>query len=131
MAIGVKKVRRSARERRKFRIRKHISGTAERPRLTVFKSSKYTYAQIVSDVSGETLVSASSREVDVVKVAQTAEAGAKSSKSIAAAFALGKVLAQRATEKKLSSVVFDRNGFLYHGRIKAVADGAREAGLNF
>ena len=137
MAIGVKKVRATPRQRRKIRIRKIVSGTVERPRLSVFKSSKYTYAQIISDVDGSTLVAASSKEADVAKAAQelnTAEEGqarSKSSKSITAAFALGKVLAKRASDKNVSSVVFDRNGFLYHGRIKAVADGARDGGLKF
>lgn len=133
MAVGVKKVRRTARERRKIRIRKIVSGTAERPRLTVFKSNKFTYAQIISDTSGQTLVSASSRDADVVSAAQSAatEGRSKSSKSITSAYALGKVLAQKASAKNVKAVVFDRNGFLYHGRIKAIADGAREGGLNF
>lgn len=139
MAIGVKKVRVTPRQRRKTRIRKIISGTMERPRLSVFKSCKYSYAQIISDVDGKTLVAVSSKEAEVIKLAQEATAGensdspasSKSSKSVATAFALGKVLAQRAGAKNLSAVVFDRNGFLYHGRIKAIADGAREGGLKF
>ena len=139
MAIGVKKVRVTPRQRRKVRIRKIVSGTVERPRLSVFKSSKYSYAQIISDVDGSTIVSASSKEAEVIKAAQEvkiassedAPARSKSSKSVSAAFALGQVLAKRAMDKKLSSVVFDRNGFLYHGRIKAIADGAREGGLKF
>ena len=134
MAVGVKKVRVTARQRRKVRIRKVISGTAERPRLSVFKSNKFTYAQIISDVTGETLVSATSRDADVLKEAKEVKSEGKtatSSKSVSSAFALGKILAKRATEKNVSSVVFDRNGFLYHGRIKAIADGAREAGLKF
>lgn len=133
MAIGVKKVRVTARQRRKVRIRKIISGTVERPRLSVFKSSKCTYAQIISDVDGKTIASVSSREADVIKAIQDKgeETKTKSSKSVTAAFALGIVLAKRASEKQVTTVVFDRNGFLYHGRIKAVADGAREGGLKF
>lgn len=133
MAIGVKKVRVTARQRRKIRIRKIITGTVARPRLSVFKSSKHTYAQIISDVDGQTLATVSSSDAEVTKAVQESgvEAKTKSSKSVATAFALGKILAKRAADKKITSVVFDRNGFLYHGRVKAVADGAREGGLNF
>jgi large subunit ribosomal protein L18 len=141
MAIGSKKVKRTARDRRKFRIRKALASNVDRLRLSVFRSSKFTYAQIISDVEGKTLLSACTKDADViaegVAVAKNAEASeeaankASSTKSVATAFALGKVLAKKALDKQLSSVVFDRNGFLYHGRIKAVAEGAREGGLKF
>jgi large subunit ribosomal protein L18 len=108
-----------ARMTKKVRIRKKFKGTEERPRLCVFKSLKNIYAQIVDDVTGTTLVSASSL-VDVKD---------KSGKD--AAFEVGKLVASKAKGKKIEKVVFDRSGYLYHGRVKAVADGARDGGLNF
>ncbi|MBI5552945.1 MAG: 50S ribosomal protein L18 [Desulfobacterales bacterium] len=113
-----------ARAKRKTRIRKKISGTPERPRLTVFRSARHVYAQIVDDRAGSTLVTASSVEGSFKEQPKFA------SKVAAAAF-IGKLVAQRALEKGIKKVVFDRNGFLYHGRVKAVSDGAREAGLDF
>lgn len=106
-------------ERRKRRVRKAISGTAERPRLTVFRSIKHIYAQAVDDETGATLAAASS-------VALKVPGG-----SIEGAKAVGKALAESAKEKGIQRVCFDRNGRLYHGRIKALADAAREAGLEF
>lgn len=103
----------------KRRVRGKISGSAELPRLTVYKSNKEIYAQLVDDVTGKTLASASSRALDVT--------GSKSDISVA----VGKAIAEKAKEAGISAVVFDRNGFVYHGRIKALADGAREAGLKF
>lgn len=110
--------------KRKVRIRKKISGTSERPRLTVFRSARHVYAQIVDDSAGVTLVAASSVE-DVFREQS------KFDSKVAAANFVGKTVAQRALEKGIKKVVFDRNGFLYHGRIKAISDGAREAGLDF
>lgn len=136
MAIKPKKEKISARLRRKYRIRKRLSGTAERPRLSVYRSGKFTYAQVISDLTGETLASASTRDKDVLDAVgkidkEGVHSEASSSKSVVAAKALGLVVAQKAKEKSIESIVFDRNGYLYHGRIKAVADGAREGGLQF
>ena len=110
--------------RRKRSIRKKINGTAARPRLSVFRSSAHMYAQVIDDVSGATLVSASTLCADI-------RGGAEGKKKTELATEVGKLLASRCLEKNIESVVFDRNGFIYHGRIKAVADGAREAGLKF
>jgi len=103
------------------RIRRKLSGTAERPRLAVFRSVSHIYAQVIDDVKGETLVSASS--VD--------KGGKTSGGNVAAAKNIGKLVADRAKEKGIKSVVFDRGGYRYHGRVKALADAAREAGLEF
>ena len=136
MAIKSKKISRTPRERTKFRTRRRMQGTDERPRLSVFKSSKYTYAQIISDLQGRTLAAASTMEKEVqdaiakLKGEETGDRS-KSTKSVSAARALGIVIAERAKGKKITKVVYDRNGFLYHGRIKAVSDGAREGGLEF
>ena len=113
-----------ARAKRKTRIRKKISGTPERPRLTVFRSARHVYAQIIDDRVGSTLVTASSVEGAFKEQPKFAS-------KVAAATFIGKLVAKRALEKGIKKVVFDRNGFLYHGRIKAVSDGAREAGLDF
>lgn len=110
--------------KRKKRIRKNIVSTIDRPRLTVFRSSKHIYGQIVDDTTGTTIVAACSNE-KTVKDQPTFE------NKIAKAVYTGKLLAQRAIDKGVKKVVFDRNGFLYHGRIKALSDGAREAGLDF
>lgn len=117
-------LKKQARLKRKKRIRKKILGTQERPRLSVFRSARQIYAQIIDDTNGRTLVSASSLEKKV-KEQPTFE------NKIAAANFIGKLVAERAIEKGLKSVVFDRNGFLYHGRVQAVSKGAREAGLEF
>ena len=111
-----------ARLRRHARVRKNISGTAERPRLNVFRSSKHIYAQIIDDVAGTTLVSASSLEK-----AFTENYGGNCD----AAKAVGKLVAEKALEKGIKAVVFDRGGYIYHGRVAALAEGAREAGLEF
>lgn len=110
--------------KRKKRIRKSITSTKERPRLSVFRSARHIYGQIIDDTTGTTIVAASSNE----KAVQ--EQPAFESKVAKAVFT-GKLLAQRAMDKGVKKVVFDRNGFLYHGRIKALSDGAREAGLDF
>jgi len=117
-----KNVKVAARARRKISIRKRVHGTAERPRFSVFRSCKHIYAQLVDDTTGKTLVAASSLEKDV---------RAKKLKKSEKAKLIGELMAERCKEKQIQTVVFDRNGFLYHGRIKAVADGAREKGLKF
>ena len=108
---------------RKLRIRKRIRGSEQRPRLSVFRSSSHIYAQIIDDSRGLTLVAASSREDLGARV----EGAGK----IAVSAAVGKVLAERAKEKGVARVCFDRGGYLYHGRVKALADGARAGGLEF
>jgi len=122
--MGTVQSKKNLRIKRKVRIRKKLSGTASRPRLTIFRSSRHIYAQVVDDVAGQTLVAASTTEQTV------REQDAFESK-VAAANYIGKLVAERAIDKGIKTVVFDRNGFLYHGRIKAVSDGAREAGLVF
>jgi large subunit ribosomal protein L18 len=112
------------RERRKARIRKRISGTSERPRLSVFRSARHIYAQVVDDTGGGTLASASTLSPDLKG---TLEADDKTG----AAKKVGALIAKMCLERKVEKVVFDRNGFLYHGRIKALAEAAREAGLSF
>jgi large subunit ribosomal protein L18 len=111
-----------ARSRRHFRVRKKVRGTAARPRLAVFRSSKHIYAQIIDDVAGRTVASASTVEQD----GATGSAG-----TVAAAKAVGERLGARAKQAGIEAVVFDRGGFKYHGRVAAVADGARSAGLEF
>ena len=113
--------RRTAAVRRKVKL---AAGTSGRARLSVFRSSKHIYAQLIDDVKGATLAAASSLE-------KTMREGAKTGADIAAAKAVGKLIAERAKEKGIKDVVFDRGGYLYHGRIKALADAAREGGINF
>ena len=108
------------RQRIKYRIRKKLSGSGERPRMTVYRSNKQIYVQLVDDVTGQTLVSASSKEKEI--------ASQKVNK-IDQAKLVGKRLAEKAKEKGIETVVFDRNGYLYHGRVKNLADAARESGL--
>jgi large subunit ribosomal protein L18 len=107
---------------RRYRIRKRVVGSTERPRLSVFRSAKHIYAQIIDDLSGSTLAAASSRE-------KLSAAGGAGKTGVSAA--VGKLLAQRAKEKGITTVAFDRGGYLYHGRVKALADGARGGGLEF
>lgn len=114
--------RKKVRQKKHLRIRKHIKGTPEKPRLAVFRSLKHIHAQIIDDKSGTTIVSASSLDAAVKE-------GLKSGCNVEAGKKLGEILAKKALEKGISTVVFDRGGYLYHGRIKAVAEGAREAGL--
>lgn len=112
------------------RIRRKLSGTAARPRLAVFRSEAHIYAQVIDDVAGSTVVSAST--VDRVDQGDKADKGGKTKGgNVAAAKAIGKLVAERAKEKGIKSVVFDRGGYQYHGRVKALADAAREAGLEF
>nr|WP_302597308.1 50S ribosomal protein L18 [uncultured Cellulosilyticum sp.] len=116
--------------RSKIRVKKHnrmrnkIQGTAQRPRLAVFRSEKHIYAQIIDDMTGTTLAAASTVEKEI---ASTLEA----TSNVAAAEAVGTAIAKKAAAKGIENVVFDRGGFLYHGRVKALADAAREAGLQF
>ncbi len=122
--MGKLDLKKKARLKRKKRIRKHLVGTQQRPRLNVFRSSKHIYAQVIDDEYGHTLVAASSLE-KVVKEQPEFE------NKVAAAGFIGKLIGERAIKKGLKKVVFDRGGFLFHGRVKAVSDGAREAGLDF
>jgi large subunit ribosomal protein L18 len=108
------------RRRIHIRIRRRVTGTQERPRLAVFRSLNHIYAQVIDDVQGHTLACASSNEKD-----------AANGGNVAGAKAIGKLVAQRAKDKGIKAVVFDRGGYLYHGRVKALADAAREAGLEF
>ncbi|WP_019123523.1 50S ribosomal protein L18 [Brevibacillus massiliensis] len=111
-----------ARKKRHLRIRKRVLGSAARPRLNVFRSSKHIYAQLIDDVAGVTLASASSLDKEL---------GLKSGSNTEAAAAVGSLIAKRAKEKGFNEVVFDRGGYLYHGRVQALAEAAREAGLQF
>ena len=112
--------RNEIRKRIHARIREKLSGTAERPRLNVFRSLNHIYAQVIDDQKGETLAAVSSLQLKL-----------KTGGNVAAAKEIGKAIADKAKEKGIKKVVFDRGGFLYHGRIKALADAAREAGLEF
>ncbi|MEJ5286079.1 MAG: LSU ribosomal protein L18p (L5e) [Candidatus Kapaibacterium sp.] len=120
--LELKKVRRT---RRKLRVRKKIYGTAERPRLTVFRSLKHIYCQVINDDIGHTLVACSTLDKEVREKLSGA------SKKVEQAKIVGQVLAQRALKLGIEKVAFDRNGYLYHGRVKALAEGAREGGLKF
>ena len=121
----VKKESRTAIRRKKhLKIRNRFTGTPERPRLAVFRSNNNMYAQIIDDTAGNTLVSASTLEKDV-------KAELNKTNDVAAAAYLGTVIGKRALEKGIKAVVFDRGGFIYHGKVKALADAAREAGLEF
>lgn len=122
MGLMVEK-KRIARLKRHERVRKKITGTPERPRLSVFRSNFYISAQIIDDSKGVTLTMASSQEKDLAKK--------KGTKNIEMAKKVGQLLAKRAKEKKITSVVFDKGGYLYHGKVKALADAAREGGLEF
>ena len=122
--MGSTNVRQQARLKRKKRIRKKIHGTPQRPRLSVFRSARHIYAQIVDDTDGRTLVAASTMD-------QQAEDAPKFKNKVAAANFVGNLIGERALGKGIEKVVFDRNGYLYHGRVKSLSDGAREAGLVF
>ena len=116
--------KRLARKRRHFRVRKKIQGTAQRPRLSVYRSLRHIYAQLIDDVSGHTMASASTQEPSF-RDRQMATMNQEAAKIV------GEVLAKRALDKGLENIVFDRGGYLYHGRVKALAEGAREHGLKF
>ena len=122
--MGVMNSKRQARLKRKMSIRKKMSGTPERPRLSIFRSSKHIYTQVIDDTSGQTLAAACSLEK-----ATKDQTGIENNVSMAQF--VGKLIGERAVNKGIKKVVFDRNGFLYHGRVKAVSEGAREAGLDF
>ena len=119
-----KKSRAQIRVKKHVRMRNHISGTAERPRLCVFRSNNHMYAQIIDDVAGNTLVAASTAEKEVASQVEKTN-------NVEAAACVGTVVAKRAIEKGIKEVVFDRGGFLYHGKVAALAEAAREAGLQF
>ncbi|MDR1781921.1 MAG: 50S ribosomal protein L18 [Bacilli bacterium] len=118
--MAKKQSRNDVRQKRHARVRTKVSGTKECPRLNVFRSNKHISVQIIDDVEGKTLVSASSLQMKL-----------ENGSNIAAAQEVGKEIAKRALDAKISKVVFDRGGYLYHGRVKALADAAREAGLEF
>ena len=121
----VSKVSRTrVRQEKHRRLRRHINGTAERPRLSVFRSNNHMYAQIIDDTVGETLVSASTLQKDV-------KAELEKTNDVAAAAYLGTVIAKRALDAGITTVVYDRGGFIYQGKVQALADAAREAGLKF
>ncbi|MGH2505156.1 MAG: 50S ribosomal protein L18 [Ktedonobacterales bacterium] len=133
-----------SRLRRHLRVRKRLAGTTERPRLCVFRSGNQIYAQIVDDAQGRTLVSASSRDADLAKVksslkataegeesSPTAYRGIEANRRVQIAYQVGSLLAERAKAAGLTRVVFDRGGYIYHGRVAALADGARKGGLDF
>jgi large subunit ribosomal protein L18 len=122
--MNKQKLKRLQHHRRHLRVRKKTFGTADRPRLAVYRSLKHIYAQIIDDISGQTLTAASSQSADVREAVQ-------GTGNCAAAQAVGKRLAQKAVAHGIRTVVFDRGGFRYHGRIKALADAAREGGLVF
>jgi large subunit ribosomal protein L18 len=113
--------RQDARIRRHTRVRKHVHGTQERPRLAVFRSNKYIYAQVIDDVEGRTLAAASSQEAAL----------RSDNLNLAAATKVGEAIAARAKDAGVTAVVFDRGGYKFHGKVKALADAAREAGLEF
>jgi large subunit ribosomal protein L18 len=114
----------AGRSRRKLRIRKKVRGTPERPRLTVYRSLKHIYAQVIDDATGETLVAASTLSKEL-------QGQLKATGNANAAQAVGELVANKARERGITKVVFDRNGFLYHGRIKQLAEAARQKGLEF
>ena len=118
------KKRNATRIRRKRSIRKRLSGTTARPRLSVFRSSKHIYAQVIDDTTGETLVAASTQSPEIRE-------DLNGKKKIERAALVGQLIAQKTLAKEIKTVVFDRNGFIYHGRVKAVAEAAREGGLVF
>ena len=125
MATAIRKLSRAAkRQRIHHRTRQRLAGTSERPRLAIFRSIKHIRAQVIDDQSSVTIVSASSLDADVRKQI-------KGGGNIAAAKIVGKIVAERARSKGVEKVVYDRGGYLYHGRVKALADAAREAGLKF
>ena len=122
--MGSTNIRQQARLKRKKRIRKKIFGTLQRPRLSVFRSARHIYAQVVDDAAGQTLAAASTMDKE-------AASWPKFENKVEAAKLVGKLVGERALGKGIKEIVFDRNGFLYHGRIKSLSEGAREAGLVF
>jgi large subunit ribosomal protein L18 len=132
-----------ARLRRHLRVRKKVAGTAERPRLSVFRSASQIYAQVIDDTRGQTLLTASSRDPEFAGVAKSgakppdgeeapvAIRGITGNPRVRQAWAVGQLIAQRATARGIQKVVFDRGGYIYHGRVAALAEGARKGGLDF
>jgi len=118
--------RAKARQKRHYKMRRNLSGTAARPRLTVFKSNKYIYAQLIDDVAGHTLASASTLDAAFVTANKL-----ESTSNVDAAKAVGTAVAKKAIDKGIESIVFDRSGYIYHGKLQALADAARKAGLKF
>jgi len=129
------KIKQNKKDRRARKIRAKISGTSKRPRLSVFRSNKGMYLQLIDDKKGRTLVSAHSSEINpstsLGQRKKDTAAGSAEGKKVAIAFELGKLIAKKAIDKKIKTIVFDRGGYKYHGRVKAIADGAREGGLEF
>ena len=119
-----KESRQKSREKKHLRIRNRFSGTAERPRLAVFRSNNHMYAQVIDDVAGKTLASASTLEKDI-------KSALKATDNVDAAAYIGDVVAKRAMEKGIKAFVFDRGGYIYHGKVAALAEAARKAGLEF
>jgi len=126
--MSIKLSKGEARLRRQRRVRAKVKGTSERPRLSVFRSAAHIYAQLIDDTTGKTLASASDLAVEKKTLAK--EGGERNAK-VAVAFAVGKMVAEAAQKAKVETVVFDRNGFAYSGRVAALAEGAREGGLKF
>jgi len=122
MKINQQKIKKQKRQSRQARIRAKLVGTTDRPRLSVYRSLKHISAQLIDDSQGKTLLAATDREL---------KRGGQAEKPTARAFKVGELLAQKAVERKISRVVFDRSGYKYHGAVKALADGARQAGLKF
>jgi len=118
------KTKEEARARRKLSIRKKVAGTAERPRMSVFRSTRHIYAQVINDETGTTLASASTLSPELAD-------GLKGAKKAVQAQKVGELIAKKCAEAKIGKVVFDRNGFIYHGRVEALASAARKAGLSF
>ena len=133
--MNKEKIKNQKRTRRHIKIRAKISGTGNRPRLSVFKSNRNIFAQLIDDMSGRTIISVHTREISQKKEGPTSKTKKSGGEAPSAGpkeeFELGKLLAQKASEKKIKTVVFDRGGYKYHGRIKAFADGARAGGLEF
>lgn len=124
LIVSMEKDRKQARQKRHLRLRRKVVGTPGRPRLCVYKSLRHTYAQVIDDMAGHTLVAASTKEAELA-------AGLESTKNVEAAALIGKAVSERALEAGVKQVVFDRGGWPYHGRIRALAEAAREAGLEF
>ncbi len=122
--MGTMNIRQAARLKRKKRIRKKIHGTPQRPRLSVFRSARHTYAQLIDDSTGRTLAAAST-------VDKEAKDAPKFENKVAAANFVGKLIGERALGKGIDKVIFDRNGYMYHGRVKSLSEAARKAGLDF
>lgn len=129
--MAIRQKDKSKRDKRRVRIRKKVNGTPERPRMTVYRSLKHTYAQLFDDTHGVSLGIVSTKTKSVAALIAEAKSASEAKGKVDGARIVGKELARIAKEKNVTAVVFDRNGYLYHGRVKAVAEGAREGGLQF